>query len=352
VVIEDLHLADEPSLAFLEFVQVHFTRTPLVLIATCVTPILSRRKAQLDVVARGARSIALGPLSAGGARRLLRRVRLEPLAPSLEHEVLTLAGGNPSFIVGAARELDASAKELDIERLFRSPSALCNGIRHLLSGLPGPAEAILAVAAAMGMEFDARVVALVLDVGISVIAQRLSGAVELEVVRPCTETDYRFVQLLYREYLYRAIPDAKRRDLHWKIGTAMRQLRYEETTQGLTSIAFHLSEGALSECQASDAAQILQRVGDSELRRPAPDSAATAYAAAMQLARRGGWPSEKRVRMALLAGRGLREAGAAEHASRFDEYAVEIVRAQEGSVILGRAADVPSAVGRNSLALP
>jgi DNA-binding winged helix-turn-helix (wHTH) protein len=337
VVLEDIQWADEATLALLEFVEAQLTTTPLLLVVTCRTPVAARRTARLDGVARNARVLSLDPLSAVGAKRLLRQLR-EPMEPSLECDLLSLAEGNPSILVGAVRALPASPTELDVGALLRSPSAICNGVRYQLSALRPEARSVLTVAAVVGLDCDAQVLALVLGLDATLVVQHLSQAVELEIMQPCTATEYRFVKRLCREYLYRQVADPERRSLHWKIGIVMRALEQGESPGGLALIALHLSEGAVSSLQASEAARVVHLSGHSELRRNAPDAAATAFALALRLAARGGWPSTARAEMALVAAGALRDAGAVQQALRLTEHAMEITRAREDWKSLGAPA--------------
>jgi DNA-binding winged helix-turn-helix (wHTH) protein len=340
VVLEDVQWADEASLALLEFLEAQLTATPLLLVCTCRTPVAAGHAARLDRVARSAHVISLAPLSPSGAKRLLRQLR-GPMEPSVEQELLALANGNPSILVGAVRALPATPSELDLAGLLRSPSSICSGVRYQLSALRPETRSALEVAAVAGLDFDVQVLSMVLRLDATLVLQQLSQAVELEILRPCTATEYRFVHLLCREYLHREMPDSERRNLHWKLGVVMRELHHGESPHGLALMAHHLSEGAVSKVQASEAARVVHLSGNSNLRRNAPDAAASAYALALRLAARGGWPPTARAEMALVAARALRDAGAPQQALRLTDHAVEIARAREDWMSLGAPTDVP-----------
>ncbi|HEY3494727.1 MAG TPA: AAA family ATPase, partial [Polyangiaceae bacterium] len=340
VVIDDLHWADDATLALLEFVHTRLVDTPVLLAVTCRTPIPKERTARLDGVARRARVISLSPLSSAGAKRLLYRTLRQPLDALHELELLALADGNPSLLLGLARGVAAPARKLDLPALFQSPSYVSNAVQSRLIAFRAETQAVLDAAAVVGVDFDARLLGRVLDIGPRSVADRLAQAVKLDVVRPRTETAYRFAQRLCREYLYWNLEDSERRLLHWKVGTAMSRLEYRELPEGPALMALHLSEGAVSDVQASEAAELVRSAGDSSLRSGDADSAAAAFGHALQLSRRGGWSSTKRVEMALVAASELRHAGAAQHAVQLAERAVEIARAHEDWVSIGRAADM------------
>jgi predicted ATPase len=340
IALEDIHWADDTSLALLEFLSVQLVATPLLLIVTCRTPVPVPRKRQLDGVARCARVISLGPLSTAGARRLLHLTLDKPVEPRTERELLDISEGNPLVLLAAARVIADAGAELDLGALLRSPSACCDAVRFQLSGIESASEALLTTGAVMGVEFDARVLALVSGLTLASVMRGLSGPVALEILRRSTETEYRFVQRLCREYLHHGVLDSERRSLHWRIGKALQHLRYEEKPSGLTSVATHLSEGAISDLQASEAARVMRLSADSLLRQGALESASKAYTVAFQLASRGGWSRARRLSMALLAERALRRAGAIQPATRLQEEALEIARAHEDCSTWGKIEDV------------
>jgi DNA-binding winged helix-turn-helix (wHTH) protein len=309
IALEDIHWADDASLALLEFLSVQLVATPVLLLATCRTPVPVTRKQQLDSVARCARVLSLAPLSTAGARRLLHLTLDNPVEHRAERELLDISEGNPLVLLAAARVMADARAELDLGALLRSPSACCDAVRFQLSGIDSDSEALLTTGAVIGVEFDARVLSLVSGLTLASVMRGLSGPVALELVRRNTETEYRFVQRLCREYLQRGVLDVERRSLQWRIGKALQHLRYDETPSGLASVAAHLSEGAISDLQASEAARVMRRSADSLLRQGALESASRAYTQAFQLASRGGWSRARRLSMALLAERALRGAG-------------------------------------------
>jgi DNA-binding winged helix-turn-helix (wHTH) protein len=340
LVVEDIHFADESTLGLLESIPVDVCPGALMLIATCRTPAPRERRRQLDAVARGARMFALGPLPESTSRNLLNRACGRPAERSLEQASLALAAGNPAVLVAIASLLQKNPAEFDVSELYRSPSPILNGIHYLFDALDGDERELLMIAAVAGVEFSARVVAAVATVKVSDVVQRFSRAVECEVLRPRSEWTYVFVQPTCREYLYRTLAETKRRSMHWTIGLAISRLGLAGSDAEPSLVAFHLSEGVVSEVQASEAVNVILRCAGISLRRQELDAAAAAYTLALRLSERAGQPSPERVGVALSAARALHEAGALQSAALLVRAAIDIARAQEDWVNLGRAADL------------
>ncbi|MFZ5895432.1 MAG: winged helix-turn-helix domain-containing protein [Myxococcota bacterium] len=254
VFIEDVHEAGSDALESLRSAVVHGVR-PIFFVATCRTPLSPARSERLSELLRGARTLALDPLSDSGARRLLRAACGRRLSAVLEQRLIHLGGGNPLFL----RELattQADISKLEAQELLVQPSALSEALGRHLSELPAATLELLRCACLIGESFDARLLLREPQRRVHEIVADLEPAIAQQIVQPLSQLEFRFMHPLVHAFLRKQLTYLQRRERHWAIGMAIERLENVERERKLPNLVFHLSEGAVCQEQTAKAARV------------------------------------------------------------------------------------------------
>lgn len=251
--IDDLHVADDASLALLHYIARQATRKRLLLIGTARSGADAEALATLrGLVGRhGAREVPIGPLGDDHAQQLIEAVAGDSPAPDVMERILSLSGGTPFYLEEVTRSLDGSGPGDLPEHLSAVVSAsfasISDGLRDALtraavSGLKFDTDQFVALS---GLD-DERAFDL-LDEGLS------TGVLEH------TAGGYRFRHGLVRESLLERLAPHRRRRVHQDAAK-----RFEEMGAPPSRIAHHLIEAEL-QTEASPwvllAAKAAQAVG-------------------------------------------------------------------------------------------
>jgi len=299
VVIEDVHAADPSSLRLLEFVARENVDARLLLVATyrdVQVEAASTAAAVLAALAEnGGEEIRLRALDGADATTLVEQAADGRIAESTVRSLVDRGEGNPFFLL----ELLRSAIEDP-----RTDGDVPYGIRELvaqrLRHLTAPCRRMLAVAAAIGREFDIRELEEVMRSGRRELLDWLGQA---EARRAVTELPtevgrYRFAHALVREYLYDTIAAAERPEIHRTIGRALEALYADDLDPHLPEIADHLVRGALV-ADAAKAFEYAVRAGHAAMERHAYEEAIRHFRRALSVWRLDGGCDEA-ARCALL----------------------------------------------------
>jgi DNA-binding CsgD family transcriptional regulator len=229
-VIEDMHWADEATVDLLRFVGRRLRGGRVLVLATYRDDSLTARDPWRRAVGelsshRSTRRISLAPLSLTAVATLAAGSGLDPA------ELHRLTGGNPFFVTEVLRsgvtEVPESARDAVLARAAR---------------LSDPAREVLDVAAVIGarvapklLEAVNQEVAPALD---EILACGLLGDGGPDPTGPRTG-DVRFRHEIARLAIEQAIPAHRRRLLHGRVLSALRELRPDDDAR----LAFH-AEGA------------------------------------------------------------------------------------------------------------
>jgi DNA-binding SARP family transcriptional activator/tetratricopeptide (TPR) repeat protein len=203
VVLEDLHVADEASLAVLAHVARRASERRVLLVGTRRERPLRDRLAALEQSHRQRGTlradIALGPLDERAVSRLARSVG--ELSDEAVDQVIDVADGNALLAVEVARALAAGDP---------LPLGLRGATRAALARLPEPARTLVATLAVAGRDLDAREAALRADVD---LAAALPPA-EDQGLLVSVGGRVGFRHALLRESVYADMPAVERADRH------------------------------------------------------------------------------------------------------------------------------------------
>jgi len=256
IILDDLHLADQPSLSLLQFVARELRGTRLLLVGTYQ---------DVEVSLRHPLSQVLGELT---RERLFQRIllpglRLEDVGNFIEimsgttpprglvETVFRQTEGNPLFVTEVVRlliqdgALSAEATREGERWSVRIPRGVREVIGQRLDPLSERCNQALSVAAVIGREFNLELLErLVEDTSsdqlLEVAEEALAGRVIEEL--PQTVGRYRFTHALIQETLLEEMSMTRRVRLHAIISEVLEQLYGANTEEHAAEIAHHLAE--------------------------------------------------------------------------------------------------------------
>jgi class 3 adenylate cyclase len=263
LVLDDLHWADQQTLALLRWVLRSDRAGGLLVLATYRDTDIDRRHplgALLGDLRREPRidRVALNGLDQAGVAALIAGRAGHAPASDFVHAVWDQTEGNPFFAeeviahlaeTGAIFERDGVwTSDVDVDDLGL-PEGVRDVVGRRLSRLSEVANDMLRVAAVIGRDFDAATVVAAGALSRDDVLSALDEALAPGLVREISSAPgrYAFAHALVRQTLVEEISGPLRARLHWRIGEV---LAASGTATSLT-VAHHLCEGVL----AGDAAR-------------------------------------------------------------------------------------------------
>jgi eukaryotic-like serine/threonine-protein kinase len=252
IVLDDLHWADEPSLLLLQFLARGLGDARLLLIGTYRDVELGRHHPLSRVLGElsgsGEARVALHGLSEADVGHYIAMTAGAEPAPQLVSAVHDQTEGNPFFLAEVVRLLAAEGTlEAPGSATLTIPEGVRDVVGRRLDRLPKEANKALAVGAAIGRDFDANVLARVMEVDRETLEGPLSSAVSAQLLAETAAGGYRFSHALVRETLYEELSAAQRPALHRRIAEALEDLYSSDPARlqrRLNEVAHHYLEGA------------------------------------------------------------------------------------------------------------
>jgi len=222
VVIEDIHFADEATLQLL--VEATTAFEPGHHIALLVTT--RAKPARGSALQRTATEIVLRRLPNDAIDRLLSEQCLPaPIEPGARTLIVTRAEGHPLIAIELARLAAEPQGRRSLTSLLAAPSPLNSILANRLDRL-GPLKALAQAAAVLGRQFDARILAEVVEVEPRVLKQQLGRLVGHGIIAaadPRVPGLYRFSHALDRDAAHASILRENRRTLHRRAAKVLTQ---------------------------------------------------------------------------------------------------------------------------------
>jgi len=225
--IDDLHWADGDALRLFLFLARELRDAPLLLLGTYRDVEVRRGHALARVLGDLAREphvarVTLRGLAAGEVAQLAASVAGERLEAALAQALSELTEGNPFFVQEMARWLRESGRlAAGGAHALTLPQGVRDAVGRRLDALTEPTNALLRVAAVIGREFSALLLAEAARVESPLAA--LSEAAGAGVVLAHSELPgrFRFAHALVRQTLYEELPVAQRVVLHRRVAEAL-----------------------------------------------------------------------------------------------------------------------------------
>src|SRR5262245_39168772 len=338
--LEDLHWADEASLALLEFVAHELDRTHLLLVVTYRDRARPRLPRPLVGALRCGKRIALRGLDGAAVTVLAEEEAGATLPAALVERLAEVTGGNPFFLGEVLRALKDEGQlepSLTSSTSITLPETVRESIRRRLEPLPTPARDLLALAAVAGQEFDVPVLQLAADTEAAAVLERLNAPVEHGIVVEKSPGRFAFVHALVRETIYGDVLPAARVRLHARVGDALERVHGDRDDGPLAALASHFVHAARLGV-GSKAAGYAARAGRQAAAVYAYHDALLAYEQALAVL--GADPADRarRLELRLEAATAASRAGYDPRARQLFQQAAHDARALSDGVALFRAA--------------
>ena len=296
VVLEDLHWADEASLALLCHLAGEVRRFRLLVVATSrdsgVGPL---EDALPDLLTNpGVRMLRLPPLPPAAVAAYLSQAAggaVDRRAVALLHE---RSGGNPLYLRALVSVLGAdllaqAPDAAEVERRLADSPELRHLVAAVLRGLEPPVRHILDVASLLAEEVDAPLVAEVTGLPLAEVLSHLATAAAKGLLVPVPDTPgrQRFVHALVRDGVRADVSEADRMRWHARAAEALEQHGGGDAAGRAGEIAFHWLRAAARADELRRAVH-WARTAAAQVGRIAPEEASQLLRRATSAARRAG----------------------------------------------------------------
>ncbi len=262
LVLEDIHWADDSSLALLRHLAGSERPAPIGVVCTRRTTEVETTEALIDTMAAlaraGAERMRLDGLDAAAVSALLEP-SVGPRSSQLGPMVADITGGNPFFVLQYARLLATLRDVDDIDpSALPIPDGVRDVVRQRLGRLPGEATRTLIAAAVLGHHIDPDLVAELTDTSVDACLDTLDLALASGLVEE-RAAGYAFVHALAREVTYAELSTARRMRLHDRASRILEE-HVAHGADATAEIAYHAHLAApLSAPHAERACEWLAR---------------------------------------------------------------------------------------------
>jgi tetratricopeptide (TPR) repeat protein len=334
-VVDDLHRADEASLAFLRFLASEVGRLPLVVLGAYRRGEVSQRHpltacigAMVD--AGSVELVHLGGL-AGAEIRSLVESKNGAVPDEVAEVIVARAEGNAFFAVEISRLLLSTPVDQAIVMAKAVPPTVREVIAHRLARLPPEARRALQAASTLGREFGRMPLNETLGANAIAVAAALQPAATTGLIVDDQTSGYVFAHALVQEAIYNAIPAVERTGWHRRAAAAVAQLGRDDD-ESIGALAYHTYRGDLGAGAISSVLSAARRARQ----RLAFEESARWLECATELSRQSGY-EEQALALLLEAGEMQVCAGNSAAARSHFESAVAAARRLTDGASLARA---------------
>ena len=292
LVLDDLHVADTPSLLLLEFLARELLDMRLLVLGayrdTELEPESPLSATVAELTRRPAAMVRLRGFAASDVSRFIEANHGIGSPRRLAEAIHLETEGNPLFVGEILRLLAAEGRldeavEAPAARLGIPPSVR-EVIGRRLRHLSDECKSVLTLASVLGREFDldalVRVTEYELDPLLDLLEEAISARVVGEV--PGTHGRLRFTHILIRDTLYDDVPATRRLRLHRQIGEVLEEMYATDLHAHLAELAYHF-DAAVPAVDARKAVQYAWRAGDRASALLAYEEAARLYATGIKM---------------------------------------------------------------------
>ena len=325
IFLDDLHVADAPSVLLLRFVAEEVARAPLMVVgcyrSTEVSPELADVLPELGRLAVVSR-ISLKGLDAADTARLFELTTGELPPGDLVSKVQAETEGNPLFAGEVARLLAAEGR-FDAERL-PVPEGVSETIGRRLARLSEGCRRVLTLASVIGREFTVETTGLVSGLEQEALFATLEEAMDTGLVGEVPDGGgmLRFSHMLIRDAVYEAIPATRRPGLHAAVGEALERRYGAGVELHVAELAHHYLRAGTP--GAEKAVRYATAAGRRSVSQLAYEEAARHYRTAVNSLEASGGDPAQTCDLLLALGEALSRAGAAADAKQTFARAAEL----------------------------
>ena len=349
LVLDDLHVADEPSLLLLRFVAGGVAGNRILVVGTYRDVDPTMRDPLASTLAELAREqvtrrIELGGLTEEDISDYVKLTAGTTPSAGLSAAIHTETGGNALFVAEVVRLLaaDGHVSDVDVRELWTLgiPQGVREVIGRRLRRLSEECLVVLTLASVLGREFALDALQRLSEIPADELLDLLDEPVAARVLTsvPGALGRLRFGHALVRETLYEGLTTPRRVQLHRRAGEALEALYAKDQEPHLAELAHHFFEAAPGG-DLDKALRYAQRAGDRALELLAYEEAARLYELGLQ-ALELQQPLDLSARYALLVARGdaLARGGSTPEAKQAFLAAADLARVSLFPEHLARAA--------------
>ena len=265
-ILEDLHWADESSLALLVHLANRVAQLPVVIIGTYRggysdnNPALVRTLEEL--IRLGIRPLKLAGLSKNAVAQMLSALSQRQAPESLVSLIFEESQGNPFFVEEVYRHLVEAGKILDEAGQFRTdvkidetdvPENVRLIIGRRLDRLDEKERRVLVAAAVIGRSFSFQLLTAISQIEVDELFTVVEKAQQMGIIVPSSEgpeQPFTFTHELVRQTLLAGISAPRRQQLHAGVADAIERLYSDAVNERAGDIADHLLKaGSFAERQ-------------------------------------------------------------------------------------------------------
>jgi tetratricopeptide (TPR) repeat protein len=255
-ILEDLHWADESTLALLVHLADRVAQLPLVIIATYRSGYLEDNPAWVrtleELIRRGIRPLKLNGLSKDVVAQMLHGLSQRQAPESLVNLIFEETQGNPFFVEEVYRHLVEEGKVFDPAGQFRTdlkveeidvPENVRLIIGRRLARLEENERRALAAAALIGRSFSFQLLSGISQIDVDELFTVIEKAQQMGIIVPSSEGPERpftFSHELVRQTLLAGISDPRQEQLHARVADAIERLYPGAVNERAAEVADHL----------------------------------------------------------------------------------------------------------------
>lgn len=228
VVLDDVHRAGEETLQILRYAATELADRAVLVAGTFRPTEVGAAVATAWAALVGPRTdrIDLPGLTEADVGQLLRARAGAGLTPDVVRLITARTGGNPLFVGETARLIATEGVAAATETV---PTGVSDILRRRLAALPAPAQAVLRIAAVMGLDLDTEILLspeLSPDPpGAATVLDGLEAAIAAGLLTELASTSMRFSHVLVRDTLYQDLSRVRRAQLHARVLAALERYR-------------------------------------------------------------------------------------------------------------------------------
>src|SRR5208283_309806 len=255
-VVEDLHWAEESTLALLIHLANRVTQLPVVIIGTYRDGYTENNPAWArtleELIRLGVRPLKVGGLSKDGVAQMLGGLSQREAPESLVSLIFEESQGNPFFVEEVYRHLIEEGKAFDAAGKFRTdieidesdvPENVRLIIGRRLERLEDNEKRALAAAAVVGRSFSFQLLTAISRIDVDELFTVIEKAQQMGIIVPSSdgpERPFTFAHELTRQTLLAGISVPRRQHLHAVVADAIEQRDPDATNEHAGDIADHL----------------------------------------------------------------------------------------------------------------
>ena len=251
-VIDDLHAADDASLALLQLLagDLHRMRALCLFTVRDTEPSRSLARALGELLRHpGTERVAVEAFAPADVAALLARLTAHQPATDVIAALMSRTGGNPFYTTELVRLISSEHRRRPLTAADVLALDVPSGIRDVLlrrvHRLPDDTQSLLTVAAVAGRELAPELLGYVAGLDAEHLLLNLEPAVAAGLLTPAeVGWGFRFRHPLIHESLYASISQVERARLHARVATALEELSAARTAADVAQLAHHyLSAG-------------------------------------------------------------------------------------------------------------